>query len=417
MNNLIIISFFLVRIASFTIPFLEFGLYSHYIYRLTNIFIIALVFLSPLKKNYGKFFNKFVILSFVYFFSQGLSVFGSVNISAFLVNFEKLFSSLVFLLVLYPILKEKKNNISNKLISVIIITTAINVVIELLMIVFPTFFLRILTLFLHPGIIEILKMNLQRGRIYFEFYDEISIPLVFFMYLLQKNTRTIKVLSLFLLFSIIFVSFFSNVRTRFLVTIFALLASLFIYRSFFSKNLLKIIGVVAGVFMIIVLSYKIVTSSLGFSVIDRFLLQDKAEDVATLTFRLNMINFAMDIGRSHPFFGVGLGNYYEYLPAKLKNPSLKFSADTNQDVRASLLYPHNIFAQTYAETGIFGLSSLCLLLFYFLYKDKKLLQNSSFLKKSIVLSFWSLFIFSLFNPITPLTFFSNFFVLRSILET
>ncbi len=314
-------------------------------------------------------------------------------------------------MALYPLILEKGNKLVDQLINVIIISTALNVLVELSMIIVPGISLKILTLFVHPGVIDIIKTNLQRGRVYFEFYDEISIPILFYLYFVKKNNRYLRGCSLLLLFGIVFISFFSNIRTRFLVTVFVLLGSFFIFRKFFSKNLLKILGVLVGVIFIIFLGYKVVNSNFGFSVLDRFFLEDKKEDVTTISFRINMIGYAIDIGNSHPFFGVGLGNYYEYLPTKIRNESFLEEANVS-----ALLYPHNIFAQSYAEAGIPGLLSFSLLIGYFIFKDLSLFMNGSLFKITISLSFWGLFIFALFNPPTPLTFFANFFVLRSILE-
>ena len=204
-------------------------------------------------------------------------------------------------MALYPLILEKGNKLVDQLINVIIISTALNVLVELSMIIVPGISLKILTLFVHPGVIDIIKTNLQRGRVYFEFYDEISIPILFYLYFVKKNNRYLRGCSLLLLFGIVFISFFSNIRTRFLVTVFVLLGSFFIFRKFFSKNLLKILGVLVGVIFIIFLGYKVVNSNFGFSVLDRFFLEDKKEDVTTISFRINMIGYAIDIGNSHPF--------------------------------------------------------------------------------------------------------------------
>ena len=246
LTDLILIAFFLIRIAPFTLPYLSLGIYSHYLYRIINFIIVGLVILSQRIKN-KKIFDSFILLSVVYFLFQAFSVFGTTNLRIFFINFEKIFSSLFFLLALYPLILEKGNKLVDQLINVIIISTALNVLVELSMIIVPGISLKILTLFVHPGVIDIIKTNLQRGRVYFEFYDEISIPILFYLYFVKKNNRYLRGCSLLLLFGIVFISFFSNIRTRFLVTVFVLLGSFFIFRKFFSKNLLKILGVLVGV--------------------------------------------------------------------------------------------------------------------------------------------------------------------------
>lgn len=408
--NVVLLAFFIIRIPAVTIPFIMPGIYSHHLYRLINFLVLGAIVYFRSKYTHIKP-DRLVILVSAYFLFQAMSVFGAVNLRMFLISFEKIFTSFLFFLLAYPLFKSNKNIALNRLVKIIIITTALNVFFQLTMIIQPGLFIKIARQFVHPGVIDIVTSNLVRGRIYFEFYDEITIPILFYGYfLLGKNSR-LRILSFFLVLAIVFISFFSNIRTRFLVTVFALVSSFIIFREYFSRNAVKIISAAVAIPVIIFLGYKLVVSNVGFSVIDRFLLQDKVEDEDTISFRFGMIEQSIDMGNSHMLTGVGLGNFYEYIPTNLKNKSFQQKASIN-----ALLYPHNIFAQAYAETGLPGLITLIALTSYFLVKDRFVFKGNGVLKKAAAVSFWSLFIYALLNPPTPLTFYANFFILRSIIE-
>ena len=50
---------------------------------------------------------------------------------------------------------------------------------------------------------------------------------------------------------------------------------------------------------------------------ERITLQDEDTDIGTIIFRVNQIRNAFDIGQTG-LLGVGLGNYYDYLPMSQK---------------------------------------------------------------------------------------------------
>lgn len=418
--NLFLISIFIVRTPPLKIPFLSQEINSHFIYRIISAILFLFIWFN---KDYKKLKTNsaFVIFSLFYFLTQSLSVINVINYSVFFINFEKLVSSILFLLVAYVLLKNirKKGNF-DQIIKVLIFSSTLNVIIQFFIAFFPDLSLKTILPFFHSGVSDIIVMNLQRNRLYFEFYDEIIIPILIYFIFDSKNKAPWRLFSLMLLLAIVIVSFISNVRTRFFVTLFVLGASFFIYILQYSTGKLvrykKIffIGLIAAV---IFTSNLLVVNKLGYSIVDRFLLESKSEDQMTLFFRLDMLTYSYKMGLSHPLFGVGLGNFFEHLPVKLKLPSL--SLDSNQEaVRSSLLYPHNIFAQTLAESGFLGLISILALIVYCLKKDLFIVRDKNItLKKMLVISFWGLFLFSLFNPTTPLTFFANFFLLRLLIET
>ena len=83
---------------------------------------------------------------------------------------------------------------------------------------------------------------------------------------------------------------------------------------------------------------------------------------------------------------------------------------------ATLLYPHNLFAQIFVETGLLGLLSFIFILGLFIKKDFKILKGDKDISKALIISFWALVLYAMFNPRTYLTFYVNFFILRILIE-
>ncbi len=414
--NLFIISLFLVRTPPIKIPFFQ-EINSHYFYRIINIVLfLYILFKKDFKEIKVK--SNLIIFCLLYFITQALSVVNALNYQVFFTNFEKMASSVLFILISYVLLNQAKKNQISKIITVLIVSTTINVFIQTLIVFFPDLSIKTILPFFHSGVSDIVIMNLNRNRLYFEFYDEIIIPILVYFVFDANKKGFLRLFCLFLLLLIIIISFVSNVRTRFFVTLFVLTTSLLIYFLQYSIRLAnyKKIFFIFLIITVIFFSHQLVTKKLGYSIVDRFLLESKNEDTMTLFFRLGMLSYSLDMGYSYPFFGVGLGNFFEHLPAKLKVSNL--SLISNQETtKSSLLYPHNIFAQTLAETGFLGLIAILALIFYCFKTDWTILKNkNNIFKKMLIVSFWGLLIFSLFNPVTPLTFYTNFFLIRLLIE-
>ncbi|NMB92243.1 MAG: hypothetical protein GYA31_01280 [Parcubacteria group bacterium] len=131
----------------------------------------------------------------------------------------------------------------------------------------------------------------------------------------------------------------------------------------------------------------------------------------SVEFRLNQIKTAYYIG-TNKIFGVGLGNYYDFLTKKI-DPSLSTSEKLIKI--GSEEYVHNIFGSTMAETGIIGLSIFIILLAYFIRRDIQFIKKrDNIYKIAIIISFWSLFSYSLFNPAVSINYQIIFFGLRGL---
>ena len=125
-----------------------------------------------------------------------------------------------------------------------------------------------------------------------------------------------------------------------------------------------------------------------------------------------MFKESVHMANSNPF-GVGLGNFFD----QLSNKNLPTGASDSMNkisLGALTAGTHNIFFQYLAESGYIGLISFCILLLLFAFKDFKILNSpTNSIKKTFILSFWTLIIIVQFFPAINLSFYTIFFLLRA----
>jgi O-antigen ligase len=215
---------------------------------------------------------------------------------------------------------------------------------------------------------------------------------------------------------VFFISFVSNFRVRFLVSLIGLIGY-FLFINPFKGAKLKTMTILLLIGGMIFFTYKTMIRLQGFSVVERFFLEDKTEDVNTIRFRIGMLTQAYDIGLKSPIFGVGLGNFYDNLPLFGKKNIYTISPLKTKDNLSLLQHPHNSLAQTFVESGLFGLLAFLLLLGYFVKEDVEILfGKENNLEKALIVGFWSLFVYSLFTPPQILVYYVHFWLLRILIE-
>ena len=154
-------------------------------------------------------------------------------------------------------------------------------------------------------------------------------------------------------------------------------------------------------------------SILGFTFFDRLTLQDKNRDVETLLFRGVQFVRGIDEGISTSL-GVGLGNYYDNLQFGEKLLPVSYNIASKEGKYAQE-YIHNIFFLYLAESGLYSLVVFMIMCILFVRNDLEILKGKSLLNKSLVISFWTLFSYSLFNPPIPASYQILFWGLRGLL--
>lgn len=400
-------SFLLIRL----LPLLLLpGLSSHILYRL--IILIVLTKLIVFDKKQIKFGTITTVL-IIFFFFQELSVINAININIYWYFFERLVTVGLFTLVSYLLINNEKK--AGILIKLIIITTAANVLLEMIMFFSPSF-VNFLYKFVHPSVLDIFVFNINRGRLYFESYGEVFLPVVLYFFIKEKLLIR-KFFYWLISLGVILLAFWSNYRDRFVVACFSLFVTFIIFgKDIFKIKLKQNIIFLLATSLIFIGGFFYIYQAKGYSVINRLLLQDKEEDVSSLATRGVLINEAISIGKQHLLTGVGLGNYYDHLPSSMKNRRYQMIGQNKEFFDATLLYPHNLFAQIFVETGLLGLLSFLFIFAIFVRQDLEILRENNSISKALIICFWSLILYAMFNPRTYLTFYTNFFILRILIE-
>lgn len=409
--NFFLFAFFLIRIPPFYLfyPLKSSLLTTHTLARLLIAFIFGgIVTKSILKKKplFGEKNRNILILFLIYFFFQSVSVISSVNLSSFFQRYKDIvFPGLFLFLVVYFKIHYRK------IISVLLVTLVVNFFYQIVIFLAPSFFQSMGEVFIYQSHFDLVFINLERSRIFIETYDEIVIPLIVIALAVAKDKRE-KIL-MFLMFSMaVLPSFLSNFRSRILMLVFAVFTSFFflLKKRFFHKTIILSAFLIFGY-----LTYIVLTTIFGFSFVDRFEMKDKKEDVMTVESRINNIGASLDMAAGSPFFGVGLGNYYDYLPGT-KKIRLSLFNWKNKESEIASTNPHNIFAQILSETGFVSLIFYILMIGYFVFYDWRTLKESNNpYPKGFIISFWTLFIYSLFNPTTTLIYNLLFWMLRGLI--
>lgn len=405
--DLLLLSIFLINLP----PFDLFGFSKNLIAKFFIFFIFVILILTKNDckiKESKKTTEKILILFFLF---QSLSVIKIISLPDFWIKFQ----NLIFFIILFFIFNRltNKNNI-NLLIKVILFSSFIDSFFEFL-ILHKNF---TLTAFLKISELSYIKRSYLKEKLDYPNFSYSLIPLVFYFILNNKIKKKYKIASSFLLILLLYNSLISNNRTFFLMMIFNLFFILFLYGrkiiSFFKKKPLLF-------FILIILIYflkeiALFTRPFTFFTLDRMSLETK--NYLTITSRLDIWKRAIEAGNENIFFGVGLGNFAYYLPYSIYIEDYLKESIYKLNLPPVYSSPHNMFLEFFAEGGIFGLLTLIYLFLYFFFIDTRFFfkNPNDFLKKSVIISFWSLFIFLFFNPINNIKFFLYFAIYRSLRE-
>jgi O-antigen ligase len=373
--------------------------------------ILGFVFISSICKQRFKLAlfkeHKVIIPLYIgYFISQSISIIRAINIEAFIARYEDLFfSSLVFLLLFIYLNNQKQ---MRKIVFILFVSLIVNLSFQALIYFYPNLFIQLGNIFIHPKEMDLIIFNIQRGRIFFDSYNEIILPIIVLCFINNIYRKSQFFLIALFIFTVFF-SFASNIRTNFVICILSV-ASIVILILRKAKIMTLI---VVSIFFLIFLSYKLQSVIIGFSVIERLLLEDRIEDYSVIINRLQRWQKAIDIGFTSPTFGIGLGNFPEYMgELDKKNKSLfpfrdKIYALMNQ-------YPYNIFLSIFAETGFLGITFYTLLILYFVLQDMVKFREMGSANKIFTVSFWLLFLYSLFNPAYIIKYLTLFWIIRQM---
>lgn len=386
---------------------------SHYIAG----FITLLLFFYILFSNLGKtikdnklsekpYISILLNLALLYLISASISIIGSINIVEFLKVFKNLaFSVLILWLTLNLVHTEKK---LKDVVRIIIITIIINFIYQYGYYSKDAFVFPIMSQVIEVNVLRFIQIQSARGRFFIEIHDAALVSIVIF-YLLDQKKFFGKLFFLLMTVIIFLFSFLSNFRILILVYLSGFVSTcVFLYR----KRLLKSILVLFVILVVTAsLGYGISKYTSGYGLLDRL---SSADFVTTLMTRYNLWGEAMTMGLSNPITGVGMGNFYDNLTRK-DIVSMSFSDPKNDLMRVTDIDPHNIFFSEFATKGFLGLILFGFILFIFLIFDLKYLRKGFNLHTALIISFWSLFIYSLTGPAIDLQYLTLFWLLRGLL--
>lgn len=279
----------------------------------------------------------------------------------------------------------------------------------------PNLFFDFGSLFLYKNVLDITEANYYSGKIFDDTYLEI-ITTICVYYLLKKARNNKKVNNLIILVILILTSFIaygSNFRYRLLTFLLSLnLSTIFLKKR---KNIINIIKDVIVIFIFtqffLILFDRFLVNLNTHTLFDRLISKEEYEKTGTIAWRFKMFDKSIELSK-YSVFGIGLGNMFDYLN---KSPFLTKKFLDLKSRAALESGPHNIFFQLLAETGIVGLMTFLLMLIFFAKKDFLILRSEDTVKKTLILSFWTLIFMVQFFPAINLTFFVLFFILRALI--
>lgn len=416
---------FLIKLAPFYFLPIESKLFvSHTLAKAGVVGLLGVLLIFDFKKIL-KVINDnqalFTLLA-LFFLGQTLSVLAAEDVFLFWKGYHNIIASLIIFLITFYFFRNRRN--FEKLNRFILVSGFILVGIELLFVALADKVLPFLSLVLQQEVFDAYLTNIERGRYSMDMNIELFLP--FFLYALLNFKKDKKLGKASLIFSVflIGITFFSNFRTRVVNLLFALFASIVIFfkkqKDFFSsKNLKKLLPLGALLTLPVVAAIVLSSAVYSFNILDRFALKDESEDVGTLAFRINAARKSIELFKSSPLFGVGLGNYSIYSGEKVQFEFHLLNQRNRLTYQALGSYsPHNVLFNVLAESGAFGIVTFGALLVYFFWRDIAHINRGRTVSWPMVyvVSFWTMFVFMLFNPAHSIFVVGWFWMLRGAIE-
>lgn len=417
---------FLIKLAPFYYVPIESKFFtSHTLAKSGIVGLLGILLIFDFKKILGTINKNRVLFSLLalFFLGQSLPVLDAEDVFLFWRGYHNIIASLIiFLITFYLLAKDKRN--FQRLNKFILISGFVLVGIELIFVAFADRLIPILNVVLQQEVFDAYLTNIERGRYSMDMNVELFLPFFLYALLRFKNERRLRKASIFFTIVLIGITFFSNFRTRVVNLLFALFASLFIFfkkqRNFLNPKNIKSFLPLGTLFVLPIIVAIFLSSAIySFNILDRFALKDESEDVGTLTFRINAAKKSIELFKSSPLFGVGLGNYSN---SSGERTQFEFHL-LNQ--RNRLTYqelgsysPHNVLFSILAEAGAFGITTFLALLAYFFFRDISYINKEHDISFPMVyiVSFWTMFVFMLFNPSHSIFVVGWFWMLRGAIE-
>lgn len=406
---LLLTAFFLFRLPPFNLlPGKDISLInSQSVARYILIFILLFLMYKLYRKKLKIDIEiRIAILTLFYFITQSLSVINAISISAFLEIYKHIaFGVLFFFLTL--VLLDSKEKIKMA-IKILFLTIIANLIYQSI-IYFNQGFLPQFQGIFYGKYWEVFSLNMNRGRLFVDIYDSALIPVIFAFFLgLENNMKNNFYKSLLIILTMFFAAI-SGFRTHLLMVFSSILGTIYVYSRNINTFLIKFLGFLFIAFILL----SSLQNFIGSTSIERVVDPSEGE-TQTIALRFDWWKQSIEMGLSSPLLGIGLNNFYDYVSPKTTINMIYFGS-RNRLPQITATHPHSIFFQTFAETGILGFISLLSLLIFFIIIDFKAFRGNNILTNLLIVSFWSLFLFSVFNPPVTLQYIILFWFLRALI--
>lgn len=346
----------------------------------------------------------------LYFVGVSLSIVSIVNVGSFFTVYKDVIFSLLLFFNTFILIQKEDVYLLLKLFAVL---TVVMLLSEVLILLYPTVILPVFTSILHESYLQFFQYQFGRERWFVDSLNEAFLPVIAFIILNRKTNIGHFLILLFAVISIVFITFISGSRTKLVICIFSSVFTLFI---FYKRKLRVLLLSLLALVVIILTTLSIISSGIKMtSSLERLLNIDGPELQENIS-RTSYLKDAFEIGSSLPLFGVGLGNYYDVLLQTSKNKSKNYAENIYSKKFIAIDDPHNILLSAYASTGLIGIVGLISLLLYFFIMDLSSFQTLPLEGKSLVITFWSVFIYAFFNPWMYFQYMALFWLIRGVTE-
>ena len=202
-----------------------------------------------------------------------------------------------------------------------------------------------------------------------------------------------------------------NKFRTFVVILILLIGSLIFFKKIKAIN---IFWLTLSFLIVGYLANGIMNTHLGYSYLDRITLESETRDVNPINFRSDQFGNAIQMSKNS-LFGVGLGNYYDQLPGITKHRFLIANKSQQIAQQGAQEFVHNVFGAILAESGLISVLVFLILIILFAKNDLLIIKQADQVQKALVIAFWSLFSYGLFNPVLPASYQVIFWGLRGLL--
>lgn len=374
---------------------------------------ISIIVVNVFKKNACKTQLFTVLFILLYFISQSLPILSTHNYQGYLTTYKDVVFGMLFYYLGYLIMN-KKERLSVPFI--LLLAVCINLSIELSL-YFDSPLRNLMKLFMNDNYSSFFNYQADRNRFFGDSLDEAFIPvLLYILFLSPREKLMTKIISGIAFGVILFLTIVGSWRTKLLIMYFSLFSSLIVV--IYQKGKQFVFPIIAIMVVVYMSSTTFFTLGTPHNIFVRLSLSEEDDiEKEAIVSRKEFVYEAIEQGMSSPLLGVGLGNFYDNLSA-LSKDSKKIK---KVDMRKKFILiddPHNLFISTFASSGLIGLSALCALLINFIYRDVRHMVNAQRdpLTVMLVITFWSIFIFAVFNPWLYFAYLATFWFMRGILD-